>query len=233
LLDLESNASLVYATLSSLSHPLGKQTNLADPAVRQAGIQRKNAVNPTSVEGGVGVVEDQPKYRDRAAERRIAFNQPDKPVLDPTSTGLGGWKRKLAEGPKASVPGPPPPPPRPAPGLEPGKDESNVGNQLLAKMGWRSGEGLGRESEGRVEPVLVQQFENRAGLGASKGVEAGRWAGEGGFKRRALDMVSASGDVVGEAYDVGGTEISRFGWREWVGRSRREIICSLGLCICA
>ena len=83
-----------------------------------------------------------PKYRDRAAERRVAFNQPDKPVLEDGPSQPG--KRKFAEGPK-------PMPPLPEPGMEPGKDEANVGNQLLAKMGWKTGTGLGREGEGRVD----------------------------------------------------------------------------------
>lgn len=65
-----------------------------------------------------------------------------------------------------------------------------MGNQLLAKMGWKTGEGLGLAGEGRAEPIKVQQFESRAGLGASKGVEAGRWSGPGGWQQRAKDMVS-------------------------------------------
>lgn len=64
-------------------------------------------------------------------------------------------------------------------------------------MGWKSGTGLGSSEQGRVEPVLVQQFEARAGLGASKGVEAGRYDGKEGHKRRALDMVSVSARCAG------------------------------------
>jgi len=32
----------------------------------------------------------------------------------------------------------------------------NVGRQMLEKMGWKEGEGLGREGVGRREPVSVQ-----------------------------------------------------------------------------
>lgn len=32
----------------------------------------------------------------------------------------------------------------------------NVGRQMLEKMGWKEGEGLGREGAGRREPVSVQ-----------------------------------------------------------------------------
>ncbi|RSH94379.1 hypothetical protein EHS25_004182 [Saitozyma podzolica] len=156
-------------------------TNLLDTAICQSGKQRKNAVgSATSGSSNSGETAEQSKYRDRAAERREAFNQPDKPVLD-RNAGVSSFKRKFAEAPK-------PPPPPAAPGVEPGKDEANKGNLLLAKMGWKSGTGLGKEGEGRVDPVMVQQFESRAGLGASKGVEAGKWQGEGGFKKRAMDM---------------------------------------------
>jgi RNA-binding protein 5/10 len=153
-----------------------------DTAICQSGKQRKNAVgSATSGSSNSGETAEQSKYRDRAAERREAFNQPDKPVSD-RNAGVSSFKRKFAEAPK-------PPPPPAAPGVEPGKDEANKGNLLLAKMGWKSGTGLGKEGEGRVDPVMVQQFESRAGLGASKGVEAGKWQGEGGFKKRAMDMV--------------------------------------------
>lgn len=75
---------------------------------------------------------------------------------------------------------------------EPGKDESNVGNQLLAKMGWKSGTGLGAEGAGRVEPIKVQQFAERAGLGASQGHAAGSWTGAGGRAQQAHDVVRFS-----------------------------------------
>ncbi|WRT65424.1 uncharacterized protein IL334_002367 [Kwoniella shivajii] len=160
------------------------KTNLADVNVREAGMRRKAGIS--SSDSPSAAEASQPKYRDRAAERRVAFNQPSMPIPEesPSWQLEQAKKRKFAEGPKPSLPTPPPP----APVVEPGKDESNVGNQLLAKMGWKAGTGLGRESEGRVDPILVQQFENRAGLGASKGVEAGRWQGPGGFQQRALDM---------------------------------------------
>lgn len=57
-------------------------------------------------------------------------------------------------------------------------------------MGWNAGSGLGSTNEGRVEPIKVQQFEDRAGLGAAKGREAGSWSGPGGWQKRAKDMVS-------------------------------------------
>ncbi len=32
-------------------------------------------------------------------------------------------------------------------------DDTNKGRKMLEKMGWKKGEGLGRENEGRAEPV--------------------------------------------------------------------------------
>lgn len=87
----------------------------------------------------------QPKYRDRASERRVLHNQPDVPLPEPnTST-----QRKQAEG----LPLPPPPPPPPS--VHPAQDENNIGNKLLKKMGWAEGSGLGTDGDGRVDPMCV------------------------------------------------------------------------------
>jgi RNA-binding protein 5/10 len=121
--------------------------------------------------------------------RREAFNQPDKPshqeilAMAPKLPVFGqGQKRKFVDGPK-------PPSPLPEHGPAPGVDETNKGNQLLAKMGWSTGTGLGKGNEGRVDPIAVQQFENRAGLGASVGRDPAKWDGPAGFKQRELYMV--------------------------------------------
>ncbi len=122
---------------------------------------------------------DTPQYRDRAAERREAFHQPAVPLPEPTRTGP---KRPYATGP-------PPPPPPPEPGLEPGKDTKNVGNQLLKKMGWTDGTGLGTQGEGRVDPVQALLFAERAGIGAGKGRDPTKYQGPGGFQAMAKDGV--------------------------------------------
>ncbi|KAL1410167.1 hypothetical protein Q8F55_004172 [Vanrija albida] len=145
------------------------KTNLADPAACEAGRRRKLGLGGVDADGGT--------YRDRAAERRVVHHQPDKPSLPPLVHG-----RKPLPEPKPKAPSPPPAAPAPA------ADESNVGNKLLSKMGWASGTGLGREGEGRVDPIHVKQFEERSGLGASKGREAGAWSGPGGWQQRKKDM---------------------------------------------
>eukprot|EP00051_Salpingoeca_urceolata_P034942 m.27398 g.27398 ORF g.27398 m.27398 type:complete len:279 (-) comp8532_c0_seq1:61-897(-) len=44
-------------------------------------------------------------------------------------------------------------------------DQSNKGFQLLAKMGFKAGSGLGKRESGRTEPVAVQLKQGRQGLG--------------------------------------------------------------------
>jgi hypothetical protein len=46
--------------------------------------------------------------------------------------------------------------------------ESNIGYKMLASMGWKSGEGLGIEKQGRREPVATCIKRDRAGLGKKK-----------------------------------------------------------------
>lgn len=101
-------------------------------------------------------------YRDRASERRVVHGQPDAPVPEPSSKsfannnsnsgGGGGGSKKLYDTP-VHPPAPPAPPPK-----EPAKDENNIGNKMLKKMGWSEGTGLGLSGEGRVDPMHVSRF---------------------------------------------------------------------------
>ena len=56
--------------------------------------------------------------------------------------------------------------------------EGNVGRVMLEKMGWKTGEGLGKSSAGITEPVLAEVRDERTGLGnvyakRSIGLESG------------------------------------------------------------
>jgi len=120
-----------------------------------------------------------PKYRDRASERRIMHNQPDVPL--PEGVEDKRKQRRTAEGP-TRPPTPPPPP------VNPGQDESNVGNKLLRMMGWKEGTGLGIDGDGRVEPVQTAIYASGVGLGASKGKEVGKYQdGYAGYVNMAKD----------------------------------------------
>ncbi|KAK6109232.1 G-patch domain family protein [Brugia pahangi] len=44
-------------------------------------------------------------------------------------------------------------------------NESNRGFNMLQRMGWKQGTGLGRKEDGITEPVISEVRPNRAGLG--------------------------------------------------------------------
>ena len=111
------------------------QTNLKDPALQETARQKVQKARQASAAA--------PKYRDRASERRVLFNQPEAPLPEQQA---GKPVKRQADGP----PRPPSPPPPP---VNPGQDTSNVGNKLLKMMGWTEGSGLGTTGEGRVEPM--------------------------------------------------------------------------------
>jgi RNA-binding protein 5/10 len=152
------------------------QKNLLDGAACQAGRTRKTAAEEQSPSAEASTI---PAYRDRAAERRSVFNQPAMPLPEAARTTT---KRKFAEAPVA--------PPKPEPPLEPAKDETNKGNQLLKKMGWAAGTGLGLEGEGRVAPVEALLYGERVGLGATKGRDPTKYQGPEGYAAMVKDGVS-------------------------------------------
>lgn len=112
--------------------------NFKDANLREVAHQKAAARKTT-------LAAEQPKYRDRASERRTLFNQPDVPMPEKDSTNHPP-KKRATEAPRA----PTPPPVAPAP---PAQDTSNMGNKLLKMMGWKEGAGLGQEGEGRVNPM--------------------------------------------------------------------------------
>ena len=113
-----------------------KDTNLQAVARQKAEASRQSTASSAKT---------QPKYRDRASERRIMHNQPDIPLPD---TKEKSTTKKRAEA-RPRSPTPPHPP------VNPGEDDNNVGNKLLKMMGWKEGTGLGTTGEGRVEPMCV------------------------------------------------------------------------------
>ncbi|KAJ3308353.1 Angiogenic factor with G patch and FHA domains 1, partial [Boothiomyces sp. JEL0838] len=50
--------------------------------------------------------------------------------------------------------------------LEAPLDSTNKGNLMLQKMGWKEGQGLGKEQEGIVDPLKMSTQKGRRGLGA-------------------------------------------------------------------
>lgn len=91
-----------------------------------------------------------PEYRDRAKERRQAFNQPNKPK--PGQSGSA---------PATSKPKPSEEPPKPT--------APSKGAGMLAKMGWSNGAGLGADGAGRTEVIETNAYQEGVGLGAEGG----------------------------------------------------------------
>eukprot|EP00050_Salpingoeca_kvevrii_P021368 m.109719 g.109719 ORF g.109719 m.109719 type:complete len:551 (-) comp9312_c0_seq3:27-1679(-) len=96
-------------------------------------------------------------YRDRAAERRQKYNQPEKAPPPPR---VKRFKPVVAEQPTKD-----------------GIKEDNVGNKLLKLMGWKEGEGLGKEKQGIVEPVKAMKHVQGAGIGSAPVVDASQSGG--------------------------------------------------------
>ncbi|KAI9321070.1 hypothetical protein BX666DRAFT_1914130 [Dichotomocladium elegans] len=108
-------------------------------------------------------------YRNRAAERRHAYGQPDKPVLSTSQhhhprepkrqpiniNQLRTKHQQLKESTAAAA------------SLNKPLDDSNVGARMLQQMGWRRGEGLGKDAMGIVNPIAAEQYAQGVGLGAA------------------------------------------------------------------
>lgn len=66
--------------------------------------------------------------------------------------------------------------------------ESNVGFKLMKGMGWREGEGLGRDGDGITAPIAVEMRAERAGLGLHSASSSADYSGgdtyAGALKRR-------------------------------------------------
>ncbi|KIP07987.1 hypothetical protein PHLGIDRAFT_70177 [Phlebiopsis gigantea 11061_1 CR5-6] len=170
-----------FKTLDQLKRH-NKESDLHKKNFKDANLRE---VAREKVKAAKAKAEQQPKYRDRASERRIMHNQPEIPLPEGGSA-KGPAKKRHAEGP-------PPPPSPPPPAVNPGEDQSNVGNRMLRMMGWTEGTGLGQDREGRVEPVQTAIYAQGVGLGASKGKEIGKYAeGYTGYVQQAQEAVSAS-----------------------------------------
>ena len=50
-------------------------------------------------------------------------------------------------------------------GLQKSIDSSNKGFAMLAKMGYKAGESLGKSNSGRIEPIPIEVKNDRGGLG--------------------------------------------------------------------
>ncbi|KAK8851667.1 hypothetical protein PGQ11_014146 [Apiospora arundinis] len=94
-------------------------------------------------------------YRDRAKERRLVHNQPNKPKPHlPRKKPQASSKENEAPNGKESTPS---------------KPAMSKGAGLLAKMGWNAGAGLGAEGAGRTNIIETAAYAPGVGLGAEGG----------------------------------------------------------------
>jgi len=99
--------------------------------------------------------EEEAQYRDRAKERRKKFGKED-PA--PENKFKEKYMAAMADSAAAT----------PQADQAPKLDETNLGNRMLQKMGWKAGLGLGKSNQGRTENIDVQQRMNLSGLGTSQ-----------------------------------------------------------------
>jgi RNA-binding protein 5/10 len=93
------------------------------------------------------------QYRDRAKERRQAYNQPNKPSQSSSKQTRSDTKTPSSDANKTSVAAP----------------AQSKGSAMLAKMGWNTGKGLGANGEGRTDIVETHAYQEGVGLGAEGG----------------------------------------------------------------
>jgi len=126
-------------------------------------IQSLSALNVNKKNRQALIYGSQPKktkYHDRASERRERRGDPEsiesgfEEIIQLSDLPHHELKRPCLDG----RPG------RTSTGKPIG--ESNVGHQMLVKMGWNRGQGIGKEEQGRTVPLTVnQRKEKLAGLG--------------------------------------------------------------------
>jgi len=96
------------------------------------------------------------QYKDRAKERRKKFGKEELPVENK-------FKDKYMAA-MADVAASGAPTGADAPKL----DDSNLGNRMLQKMGWKDGLGLGKKNQGRTEIIQTKSRMAQSGLGTSQ-----------------------------------------------------------------
>jgi len=140
------------------------QDNLRDHTLVAKGLAKlENAGVPLPIGTSDADAAD---YRDRAKERRAAFNQPRQPGFKTPGKDTEPSAKPVA-----------------APATAP----LSKGASLLGKMGWTAGSGLGASGTGSVTPIATDLYVAGVGLGAEGGklgdaVEEAARASRGDYK---------------------------------------------------
>ncbi|KAI8340838.1 G-patch domain-containing protein [Chlamydoabsidia padenii] len=131
-------------------------------------LHKKNSLDPMMVEKARIKLEEKlntmeplevslsNSYRNRAAERRQAYHQPERPSLDdhfkkPPPITQTNNKKSYESASSMSIP----------------MKDDNIGAKMLKQMGWRNGQGLGKEGSGITNPIAAERYTQGAGLGSA------------------------------------------------------------------
>ncbi|KAI8381566.1 uncharacterized protein BYT42DRAFT_566982 [Radiomyces spectabilis] len=128
--------------------------NLQDPACVAKAKMKKQYTKSDTEKTEEQTAEQ--NYRNRAAERRQAYGQPDKPAIasPPPFRPPAKPRRDM-------------PPAAPAASVKKPLADDNIGARMLKQMGWRHGEGLGKDGSGIVDPIAAERYIQGAGLGTA------------------------------------------------------------------
>ncbi|KAK8072219.1 hypothetical protein PG996_005567 [Apiospora saccharicola] len=158
-----------YADLDRNCCLLCRRKFVSEPSLRRheqlSDLHKKNLDDKTLVQKAIRDLkavgkEPTSNYRDRAKERRLVHNQPNKPKPIP-SNNLHRKKQPQSSASKENET----PKSEPAPN----KPAMSKGAGLLAKMGWSAGAGLGAEGAGRTNIIETAAYAPGVGLGAEGG----------------------------------------------------------------
>ncbi|CAO3577170.1 unnamed protein product [Absidia cylindrospora] len=143
--------------------------------------QAAKQATPAAVDDVSSSSETPITYRNRAAERRQAYNQPECPDLElpynkrpPLARPSQETKAKKSFESGAAL-------------TKPVADD-NVGARMLQQMGWKRGQGLGKEGSGIVDPVTAERYAQGAGLGSANAKSRIDSGGGHSYKDRAKEL---------------------------------------------